>query len=305
MKRVLVRFLAVLLGVASVLLIGYPFVSNYLMSLNHESQVVACEENVKQVTEEEKKHEYEKARQYNRKFLSNVVITDPFDPAYQLPEVVEYETTLNFGDGLMGSVEIPAINVNLPIYHGTSEEVLQKGIGHMQNTSLPVGGKSTHCVLTGHTGLPTAKLFTDLDQLEKGDIFYTRILGDVRAYKITKIYVIEPDDTESLIVYQGKDLVSLITCTPYGINSHRLIVRGKRVPYDEAEHNNQTEINRDKESTWMQEYKRALIAGAVILLTILFIFIIIRFIIVKRRKKKEKKDSTKSEDKDNTGQVIE
>lgn len=289
MKRILLRILAVLLAIISVLLIAYPFVSNYLMGLNQQSQIVAYENNVKDVTKQEKKAEYKKARQYNRKFRTNVVITDPFDPAYQLPEDVEYEQTLNFGDGIMGSLEIPSINVELPVYHGTSPDVLKKGVGHMQNTSLPVGGKSTHCVFTGHTGIPSSKLFTDLDRLKVGDIFYTHVLGDTRAYKIDSVYVIEPDDTDSLMVYPGKEYVSLITCTPYGINSHRLIVRGERVPYNQEEYSHEWEKNRDSGSIWMQEYKRALIFGIIILVSILFVFVIIRLLIVRVRKKKKEK----------------
>jgi sortase A len=228
-KRIILRIFAVILAIASLLLIAYPFVSNYLMSLNQQSEIVAYEQKVNKITKEEKNEEYKKAMLYNQKFLTNVVITDPFDLDYQLPKDVEYESTLDFGNGVMGAVEIPAINVNLPIYHGTSHEVLQKGIGHMQNTSLPIGGESTHSVLTGHTGIPSAKLFTDLNRLEKGDMFYIHVLGEVRAYKIIKKYIINPNDTNSLKVYNGEDYVSLITCYPYGINSHRLLVRGHRI----------------------------------------------------------------------------
>ena len=143
-----------------------------------------------------------------------------------------YESLLNSGTGIMGNIEIPKISVNLPIYHGTSEEVLSNGIGHLQGTSLPIGGMNTRSVLTGHRGLPNAKLFTRLDEMEKGDLFYLNIFGKTLAYQVNKIEIIEPEDMESLGIAEGKDLVSLVTCTPYGLNTHRLIVTGERIEYE-------------------------------------------------------------------------
>lgn len=286
MRRILFRIFAAILIICSLLMMLYPFISNYLMSLNQESQVSSYSKAVDKIKKQEKSTEYQDAWNYNQKFLSSIILTDPFDPNYDMPEDVQYENTLNMGDGLMGTVEIPAIDVNLPIYHGTSQEVLQKGVGHMQNTSLPIGGESTHCVLTGHTGLPIAKLFTDLDLLKLGDMFYVRVLGDIRAYKVVKIYVIEPNDTNSLRVKIGEDLVSLITCTPYGINTHRLIIRGKRVPYVEETYENQRPQYTEGDSAWMAEYKQALIVGISIFAVIVIVYIVIRIILKKRRKRR-------------------
>lgn len=139
-------------------------------------------------------------------------------------------------DGIMGTVEIPRINVNLPVYHGTSDEVLAKGAGHLRDSSLPAGGENTRCVLTGHRGLPSSRLFTRLDELEEGDLFYLNVCGETLAYRVSEVEVIRPDEADRLQLVPGKDIVSLVTCTPYGINTHRLVVNGERISYREKEH---------------------------------------------------------------------
>jgi len=145
----------------------------------------------------------------------------------------EYMACLNIaGDEMMGTVEIPKINIELPIYHTTDETVLERAAGHLEGSSLPVGGESTHAVISAHRGLPSASLFTDLDQLEEGDHFLLHVLDDTLAYEVDKISVVEPEETQDLAVEEGEDLVTLLTCTPYGVNSHRLLVRGHRVPYE-------------------------------------------------------------------------
>ena len=186
----------------------------------------------------------------------------------------------------MGYVVIPKIDVNLPIYHGTSEEVLQKGVGHLQNTSLPVGGESTHAVLSGHTGLSSAKLFTDLDKLEEGNIFYIKTLGETFAYEVDQIKIVEPHETSDLLIESDKDYVTLVTCTPYGINSHRLLVRGTRIPYtEEVEKEIKKEQKENVGSTWRDEYFKALAIGLGGLAILGIIFIIVVLIKKKGRKK--------------------
>ena len=145
------------------------------------------------------------------------------------------------GTGVMGSMDIPKIGVELPIYHGTSEEVLSKGIGHLQGSSLPVGGESTHSILTGHRGLPQSKLLTRLDELEEGDYFFFHVLDETLAYQVTEIQVVKPEEVSVLKIQEGQDLASIITCTPYGLNTHRLIVTGKRVPYEAKKANSMGE----------------------------------------------------------------
>ena len=145
-----------------------------------------------------------------------------------------YNQTLNMGNGIMGSIEIPKISVNLPIYHGTSDEILSAGVGHVNGSSLPIGGSSRKSILTGHRGLPSSKLFTRLDELELNDLFFISVLNETLAYKVVNIQVIEPEDVSSLEIEEGRDLVSLITCTPYGVNTHRLVVTGERTIYEKS-----------------------------------------------------------------------
>ena len=161
----------------------------------------------------------------------------------------------------MGYVEIPKIDVNLPIYHGTSEEVLQKGIGHLVGSSLPIGGEGFHSVLTGHSGLAGAKLFSDLDQLVPGDTFFLHILGETLAYEVTEINTVLPYETELLLAVPGEDLCTLVTCTPYGVNSHRLLVRGSRVPYEKAMEEALETPKETVRSTWKENYLRGLAIG--------------------------------------------
>ncbi|MBM6676272.1 class C sortase [Olsenella uli] len=226
-RNIIVAVIALLVGVA---VFCYPMVSNYLHEQN-TSHVVA--EQASTVSAEDEAT-LEAARQvaiaYNQKLLdSRTVVTDPFDPNAQRVTNEEYESVLNLaGDGVMGTITIPKIQVQMPIYHGTSSEVLEQGVGHLQETSVPIGGESTHAVLSGHTGLPSAKIFDNLDQLEVGDYFIITVLGEDHAYRVTSTEVVLPDETDSLVIQPGKDLCTLVTCTPYGINTHRLLVHAER-----------------------------------------------------------------------------
>ena len=288
MKRILLRIIGVVVFLISILLMSYPFISNYLMSLNHQSEIVAYEADIADKDKQLLEKERVAADLYNKNLFGTVVITDPFDPNAQIEKSEEYEDILNLSNnGVMASIEIPKIDVNLPVYHGTSDVVLHKGVGHLQQTSLPVGGIGTHAVLTGHTGLSAARLFTDLNQLSKDDIFYIKSLSETMAYKIDQIKVVLPNVTDDLRIDANKDYVTLVTCTPYGINSHRLLVRGIRIPYEEAKEITNVNLSTSFESTWMKEYKRALIAGGIIFLIIIVIYIIIKFVVKKRRHKSE------------------
>lgn len=227
----------------SLLLIGvavfsYPSISNHIAEKNQTEIIQGYIENI--TSKEDLTLEWEKAQKYNEN-LAGDPVHDPFVPGsgYAIP--TNYSEVLDI-NGIMGYIEIPKISVNLPIYHGTSEEVLSKGVGHIEATSLPIGGKSTHCVLTGHRGLPSAELFTRLDELKIGDYFYINVLDAVLTYKVNQILTVLPTELDSLQLEQDKDFVTLITCTPYGINTHRLLVRGERtdyIPPDEAIENSQ------------------------------------------------------------------
>lgn len=226
MKKIRVIFCVIIfmtgLGIAS-----YPFISN-MVAQRHASQVVKdYETNVEEMDEEKIDAMKEAAKKYNEQ-LSNVVSVDDENENNEQGE--SYADLLNIGQSL-GYITIPKINVNLPIYNGTSQDVLSKGVGHMEQSSYPLGGESTHCVLTGHRGLPSAVLFTDLDKLEIGDEFYLHVLDEVLAYKVDQIKVVEPNESGDLEIIDGKDYCTLVTCTPYAINSHRLLVRGERTEY--------------------------------------------------------------------------
>lgn len=226
MKKIRVIFCVIIfmtgLGIAS-----YPFISN-MVAQRHASQVVKdYETNVEEMDEEKIDAMKEAAKKYNEQ-LSNVVSVD--DESENNEQGESYADLLNIGESL-GYITIPKIDVNLPIYNGTSQDVLSKGVGHMEQSSYPLGGESTHCVLTGHRGLPSAVLFTDLDKLEIGDEFYLHVLDEILAYKVDQIKVVEPNEFGDLEIIDGKDYCTLVTCTPYAINSHRLLVRGERTEY--------------------------------------------------------------------------
>lgn len=231
-----IALLAVSLILIGGAIFAYPNVSNYLAEKEQAEAIRTYDSVVQNFSEEERKEELQKAQIYNEN-LAGDPVHDPFvaGSGYALPS--NYTQVLKLEEeGVMASIEIPKIKVNLPIFHGTSEETLAKGVGHIQATSLPIGGNSTHCVLTGHTGFPSAELFTKLDQMQENDIFYIHVLNQQLAYKVYEIKVILPDEIEELRITDGKDLVTLVTCTPYGINTHRLLVKASRteyIPYEE------------------------------------------------------------------------
>lgn len=265
----------------------YPMISNIYSEHNQIQTINNYEKVIGDMNDNEIQEAIELARKYNKRLIGNVTLTDPFDVELQKELDSEYEHLLNIdGDGIMGHVNIPEINVNLPIYHGTSEEVLQKGVGHLENTSLPVGGEDTHTVLSGHTGLPSAELFNNLSELEEGDEFYLHILGEVLAYKIDQIKVVEPQETSDLLIDPTKDYATLVTCTPYGVNSHRLLVRGTRIPYVENMENEQITTTSGKAREWLSEYVNVLVVG---ISTILVVVASIWLISIKKRKNEGEK----------------
>lgn len=274
----------------------YPSISNYFAEKNHVEAIRNYDKMVVKIGEDSLKKEKEKAQTYNEN-LSGDPVHDPFvfGSGYALPE--NYKEVLNLSeDGIMGYIQIPKILVDLPIYHGTSEEVLEKGVGHIQNTSVPIGGNSTHSVLTGHTGLPNAELFTRLDELVVGDIFYIHVLNDILTYKVYEIKVVLPDNIDELRITSGEDLVTLVTCTPYGVNSHRLLVKAERVEYEdyienngnttEASNNSNTINNVETKKNNKQYYLTGIQIGTVILIIVVITTLIVG-IIIKRSKKSD------------------
>lgn len=281
-KRSIAKVLLVLLlFLMALVFTAYPYVANYLFEHRTDSVANTVEQIAQDVDDEKLKAAIEAVRQYNEIIAGgHVQLTDPFIVEEQLGESTdEYDSLLCMtGDGVMGFVEIPSIDVSLPIYHGTSDHVLKKGAGHLQGTSLPVGGKSTHSVLTGHTGLSNAKLFTDLTELEEGDIFFLTVMGEQLAYEVDQIKVVLPSELDDLAVVTGMDYCTLVTCTPYGINSHRLLVRGVRTDYEEAVENPEVFQEKEVESKWMAEYTKALLISFVCFLICLLLLLLIRYL---------------------------
>lgn len=206
-------------------LLLYPSFANWWNSFTQSKFVASYVEQVANLDEDQYAEVWNEAWAYNRSLIER-----PNDYLLSEEQRAEYESLLNItGNGIMGYIEIPRIDVTMPLYHGTEADVLQIAIGHLDWTSLPVGGEGSHCVVSGHRGLPSARLFTDLDQLEKGDLFLFRVLDEVLTYEVDQIKVVEPRETDDLLIVPGQDLCTLVTCTPYGINSHRMLVRGHRV----------------------------------------------------------------------------
>lgn len=293
-KNRVITVILVLVLITGLGVLVYPFVSNMLHDRKQDEIITEYDEKLENLDQEERNAMLAEVREYNESLLGNVVLTDPFDPAAMEKQNAEYDSILNVdGNGVMAYLEIPRIDLYEAVYHGTSDEVLARGVGHLMNTSLPVGGEGTHAVLSGHTGLPEAELFTNLEQVEEGDIFYIHVLGETLAYEVDQIKVVEPSDTSDLLIEQGKDYVTLVTCTPYGINSHRLLVRGHRVPYTEELRDAgdaQAAEGVDGES-WKEVYGRALLEGILIALAILGIFLVVMRKRLRRKKLNRKKRS--------------
>jgi sortase A len=224
------RILAAILLVVGIAAILYPYASDYLNRAQQAQVAQTQDEAVAHQAPQDLSAAWQAAEDFNQRLLEGrVVVTDPFDPNNQQPSDREYQQVLNVaGDGVMAELVIPKIDLDLPVYHGVDGEGMQHGVGHLPSTSLPIGGPSTHCVLAGHTGLPSARIFEDLDQLQPGDWFVIRVLGEDHAYRVTSTEVVLPTETDSLCVQDGKDLVTLVTCTPYGVNTNRLLVHAER-----------------------------------------------------------------------------
>ena len=267
----LMTLLIVVVFVAGLSFLLYPTVSN-LWNQAHQSRAIATyTEQVEKLDDSSNKEMLKVARKYNKELLKKA---DHWKLSKK--DKKKYESLLDVsGTGIMGYIEVPKIDCSLPIYHGTDEGALQIAIGHLEGSSLPVGGKSSHCVLSGHRGLPSARLFTDLDQMEEGDTFILNILGHKLAYEVDQIKVVLPEEMSDLEIQEGKDLCTLVTCTPYGINTHRLLVRGHRVKYVETKVQEQKEVSKSKTDT------RPVIAGAAAGVLVLFIII---FAVRRRRK---------------------
>lgn len=283
MKKNVVRIILIVGFCVGLIISLYPLISNIYSRKNQMDVINKYQEDIEKIDGQEMANELELANAYNRKLNQTIVLTDPFDPsAIDMADDVYYDILNYTDDGVMAYINIPKIDVNLPIYHGTDSEHMLKGVGHLVGTSFPVGGIDTHAVLSAHSGLSTAELFTNLADLKKDDLFYIHVLDDVLAYEVDKINVVKPNETNDLKIVPGQDYVTLVTCTPYGINSHRLLVRGHRVEYDpDLEKQESKKANND---VWFKEYIKSIVSGiGIIVLIIIFIVVLKRVKRVLRR----------------------
>ncbi len=289
MKRKISNILFGLMFLIGFGVLVYPTVSDQWNTYRQNKLISNYESAVEEMTEVDFTEEWEKAKAFDAALTQNNLYGDVFGEDKGELENTEYWQVLNVAnDGIMGYLSIPKINVKNAIYHGTGDKVLQTGIGHLNGTKLPIGGESTHSVLAAHRGLPTARLFTDIDQLKKGDMFYIHVLDEVLAYQVDQILdMVDKDDHETLEgalqIEKGKDQVTLFTCTPYGVNSHRLLVRGTRVPYN-GEEEVETSVAETMLKTIQNYYMIYLILG----LSITFLVILFMRFLFKRKDRKRK-----------------
>ena len=286
-RRKLLRAVIVLIGIG---ILVYPSVSEFLTQRNTSRAVAAYDDTVSNMQRERIDALFEEAEAYNKKLASVSFNGRQGDDAEEMPVTPEsYDRMLNIeSNGMMGYISIPKLNETVRIFHGTAEAALQAGIGHLENTSLPVGGDTTHAVLSGHRGLPSANLFTDLDRLAIGDVFYIKILNRTLCYTVDRIVTVLPSDTRELAIQEGKDYVTLVTCTPYGVNSHRLFVRGVRTESGEITEMPVYHSTIGLDTSWYSlpaQYRHMLIGAGAILVFLFFWMMgtLVRNIIKKRR----------------------
>ena len=289
MKRKISGILFGLMFLLGFAILIYPTVSNQWNTYRQNQLISSYEELIGKMAEEDFTKEWEKANASNDTIIHNNIFGDVFGENGDDIKNTEYWQILNVGnDGVMGYVSIPKINVKLSIYHGTADDVLQTGIGHLNGTKLPIGGESTHSVLAAHRGLPSARLFTDIDQLERGDMFYIHVLDETLAYQVDQILdMVDKDDNETLQkalqIEEGQDHVTLFTCTPYGVNSHRLLVRGTRVPY-----NGEEEIESTAAESMLKSIQNYYMIYLILGLSVTLLVILLMRFLIKPGKKKHK-----------------
>ena len=281
-KKVITICIAVVAFIIALGITLYPMISTWYNE-RHQAEVhIHYQEKVEQVDNTKLIEAKELAVAYNQTILPGAQDEDSFSNEALLNAIEDYVGLLNLaGDGIMGYVEIPKIGVSLPIYHGTNNSTLERGVGHLLGSSLPVGGASTHSVLTAHSGMASQKMFSDLDRMKIGDVFYLDVLGERLAYQVDQIKTVLPYDTTYLQTEIGSDFCTLVTCTPFGVNTHRLLVRGTRIPYEEAEVivEEKLETEEPVKSTWEQQYLQGIIIGvsAVVILGLgIMVFCIVR-----------------------------
>ncbi len=270
MKKKLSLVFSVLLLIAGILIFFYPAISNYVNVYRQYNVVSHYVASSAQIVPEDKEQYLQEAREYNERLLEYGSVEQAITEVQKDSE--EYASILNYNqDGVMGTVEIPDLNIYLPIYHGTEKDILKEGAGHYEGSSFPVGGAGTHAVITGHRGLPSADLFTKLDEMEEGDLFFIHVFDETYCYQTDGIQVVEPEEIDSLSIIPGEDRVTLVTCTPYGVNSHRLLIHGIRIPYEEEPE--QERIDVDEKLEQYRLVKQMCVGAAILAAVLLTVFL--------------------------------
>lgn len=269
-RRILTNVMFVLVFFIALGVTLYPLISNYVNEKYKSEIHTAYVEIIEEADDTALVEAKERAMAYNNVITPGTVDGNAYSKEALVAASEDYDSQLNIGgDGIMGYVEIPIIGVNLPIYHGTEVDSLERGVGHLLGSSLPVGGESTHAILSGHSGMATEKMFTDVTQLQIGDVFYLHVLKDTLAYQVVETNTVLPYDTSLLGVEAARDLCTLVTCTPIGVNTHRLLVTGERIPYEEAEEIvKEIQVEEQPISNWEQEYLRGILIGAAVVVVL-------------------------------------
>ena len=298
MKKHLPLILIIVILVVGVGILSYPLFSSVVNNIASRQTAEDHQKRIEKLDKDDKNALYAEADVYNQSLTDNVILTDPFDEEAYKRIGSTYKKAFNVTpDGLICYIDIPKINVYLPVYHGTSEETLAKTAGHLENTSIPVGGESTHAVISAHSAFPGETFFDYLPDLKEGDEFYIHILDRTLKYEVDQIKVVTPETTEDLRITKGEDYVTLITCTPYSINTHRLLVRGSRVPYDDNEYVviEPPTLTFDNDCVFFLGYKIPYWAAAIAIAVILGVVVLIVVLVLRRSRRKKEKGGARFE----------
>ena len=298
MKKYLPLILIIVILVVGVGILSYPLFSSVVNNIASRQTAEDHQKRIEKLDKDDKNALYAEADVYNQSLTDNVILTDPFDEEAYKRIGSTYKKAFNVTpDGLICYIDIPKINVYLPVYHGTSEETLAKTAGHLENTSIPVGGESTHAVISAHSAFPGETFFDYLPDLKEGDEFYIHILDRTLKYEVDQIKVVTPETTEDLRITKGEDYVTLITCTPYSINTHRLLVRGSRVPYDDNEYVviEPPTMTFDNDCVFFLGYKIPYWAAAIAIAVILGVVVLIVVLVLRRSRRKKEKGGARFE----------
>ena len=292
MKKKIPIIAIILIFVIGLGILAYPLVSSMVNNMAKRNDAEAEINLIKQMEPDKSKELFAEAEKYNKSLLNDVILTDPFDEEAYEAIGANYPKTFNVNEqGLICYIDIPKINVYLPVYHGTSAEVLERGAGHLDNTAFPIGGESTHSVISAHSAFPTETFFDYLTDMEIGDAFYIHVLNRTLKYEVDDINIVLPDDTSNLYTIRGEDHVTLLTCTPYSINTHRLLVRGKRVPYDPTENIDPQSIAVEDNFIYILGFRVSFLTAGIVIASfvIIVVGVVLYFTVIRKRRKNLKR----------------